>query len=466
MNATSFPKPVTPGEAMLSEPESHSEKLLNGIFTREVPAIEVPEFIRKKTVIGRFAHDIAAQTEMPFASVFVTLLGVASIPADCSFVTRFPGGDELPPGLFTVCEQPPASGKSWVLKYGLHAYSSEIYRLNAEIHKQNEVAKEDKTIRKRPYVISSITDGTTAAIDNALSQSKNGRLPLASSEQGLFMSLFPGENGYSSNNDLLLSGWDGGWVSGARVSRQAYVGKVNAQVVMFAQNGSIQRVLRASNGSGLTERFLFVAEQSNLGRRKFESHTVDTGQYDKAAARCVKRMGDELPKIVIEPCREGRAFIRHQKIAHEPTLGELHRAGEAVMVGWLGKLENHILKIAATLHSFEVMQSDNVEFPFPVQIPLETVEAACELVVSLMAHMRAILDATGESGMQTAIDSILTLIRDSKKPLPVSDVARKIRDRKPFSAMGNDSYASAKKFIEMLIIKGILVKVAGKLEPG
>lgn len=455
-----IPEPVTAGEVMAAD-EGHVEKFLNGIFTCEVPAVAVPDYLRRNTVIGRFAHDVAAQAEMPFGTVFVTILGAASVPAACSFTTRFEGGYQLPVGLFTVCEQPPASGKTRVLNYGLHAYQAAIRELNKKVHAHN-LAEENKQ-DQRPYFIDAITDGTTAAIDSKLAASGGGRLPLASSEQGLFRSLFPAEGGFHSNNDLLLTGWDGGWVSGARSTRNSFTGRVSTQVVMFAQNGSIRRVLQASNGSGLTERFLFVAERSNLGRRKFEPHTVDASQYDKAAARCVERMAAEKPPIIIEPCRDGRAYIRRQRIAHEAELGKLERAGEVVMVGWLGKFENHVLKIASVIHAFEFMQAEEIDFPYPVQIPLATVEAACELVMSLHGHMRAVIDAAGESGLQTATDTILSILRESKMPMAVSAVTAKARRRKPFADMGRDDYKASKAFIDAMIVKGILLKANNKL---
>ena len=232
---------------------------------------------------------------------------------------------------------------------------------------------------------------------------------------------------------------------------------------MFAQNGSIRRVLQASNGSGLTERFLFVAERSNLGRRKFESHTVDASLFDKAAARCVERMAAEKPPIIIEPCRDGRAYIRRQRIAHEAELGKLERAGEVVMVGWLGKFENHVLKIASVIHAFEFMQAEEIDFPYPVQIPLATVEAACELVMSLQEPMSAVIAASGESRLQTATDENLSLQRESKVPMAVSAVTAKARRRKPFADMGRDDYKASKSFIDTLIVKGILLKANNKL---
>lgn len=230
MKTDLIPDPMTAGDAMVAD-EGPVEKFLNGIFTCEVPAVAVPDYLRRNTVIGRFAHDVAAQTEMPFGTVFITLLGAASVPAACSFTTRFGSGYELPAGLFTVCEQPPSSGKTRVLNYGLHAYQAAIRTLNKQIDAHNR-ADENKQDQK-PRAINVITDGTTAAIDSKLAEYKSGRLPLASSEQGLFRSLFPCEGGFHSNNDLLLTGWDGGWVSGARSTRNAFTGRVSTQVVMF-----------------------------------------------------------------------------------------------------------------------------------------------------------------------------------------------------------------------------------------
>lgn len=174
-------------------------------------------------------------------------------------------------------------------------------------------------------------------------------------------------------------------------------------------------------------------------------------------------MAAEKPLIVIEPCKTGREYIWQQRIAHEPTLGKLERAGEMTMLGWLGKFENHVLKIASVIHAFEFMQNEETEFPYPAQIPLATVEAACELVMSLHEHMRKVIDAAGESGLQTATDAILSILRESKVPMAVSAVIRKAKNRKPFADMGHDSYMSAKAFVDTLIQQEILVKIARKL---
>gem|GEM_PF-3801531 len=83
--------------------------------------------------------------------------------------------------------------------------------------------------------------------------------------------------------------------------------------------------------------------------------------------------------------------------------------------------------------------------------------------VALHEHMRAVIDAAGESGLQTATDSVLSILRENKAPMAVSAVTAKARRRKPFADMGRDDYKASKAFIDTLIVKGILLKSHNKL---
>ncbi len=114
-----------------------------------------------------------------------------------------------------------------------------------------------------------VTNSTPEGLEKSLYFSK-GFFSAISSEKGLFNSLFGKSYGNGeNNNDIVLNGFNGDYVATSRATREGYVGHVSGGIVCFAQAGSVETVLEASNGSGLSERFFMIVEPHNLGIRDF-----------------------------------------------------------------------------------------------------------------------------------------------------------------------------------------------------
>ncbi len=219
-------------------------------------------------LIKKMARFVAIQTNLPESTVLLAGLSVFSSVAARESCVAYQNGQPLPIGLYSVLEQPSGTGKSSCLEFfqrpfnaQLRTYSDELSNKILELERsatkaddvKDEIAKL-RNIKKRLALF--ITNATSEGLEKTLATSY-GYFSAASSEQGLFDSLLgKSYNTGSNNNDIVLNGFDGGYVSTARATREGYVGPVIGGICTFAQYGSIETLLSASNGTGLSERFL------------------------------------------------------------------------------------------------------------------------------------------------------------------------------------------------------------------
>lgn len=425
--------------------------------------IVIPPYILN-TVIGKLAQRVAHCLEMPLASVFVIMLAGASAACATNYRTRFNSGSPVALGIYAVAEQPPSTSKNLVLSYAMNAYQSALGGHNAEIYKENEDGA------KKPYSFVVESDATSAAMDKQLANCQSGRFVIASAEQEAFSTLFPSESvSYLSSIGLVLNGWGGEYYSSLRSGRQSYSGDVWGTVITFAQNGSIAKVLNASSGRGLSERFLLVAEESMLGKRTLDRGYVskaDKVDFETSVQSCISRylakkhehirIGKLDLLDVITPTSTGYELIQNKRREIEPLLGELHAKGENVYLGWLGKLETHVLKIASVIHIFGQEHQTPIDSPIAATIPDQLIEQVITLVLSLGEHVRHVIQENGQSGEKAEVEAIIDIL--SEKKLKKTPLTQKAKRRKPFKTHDDRaSYHRAKRSIEKMIEQKIII---------
>lgn len=449
-----------------SEPQVRAERAVLALFRpAEEKFVSLPDAIRQ-TVVGKLARRVAHCLEFPEASAFLALLGSASASVATAHAVQYASGTSIPAGLFVVIEQPPATQKSRLLSIGMRPYDEGIRDHNRRVSALNKDASKADQL---PYAFWNATDATSAALDEALSNCDSGRFVIASAEQSAFASLFPSDS-YAGNNELLLKGYPGEYVSSLRKGRKAFHGVASGAVVLVAQPGSAKRVFNASNGSGLAERFLYMAEPSLLGRRTHHGEFLtghDTDAFRKACAACLAdysaRTLDEAsvdsaapdPETLhqLKASADGYRMLLGQARQMEPRLGLLERRGDMVMLSWLGKLEQHALKVAAVLHVIECRASG---CSVPEIIPASLIRAAIDFVLVMGDHLEQVLHDNGESGDAAEVEAVITLISEDKH-LGVRPAALKLQRRAPFRAMGKNAYMAARKRIEQMVEGGILM---------
>jgi hypothetical protein len=431
--------------------------------------IQLPDSVMD-TVIGRLARVISECVEFPEASTFLSLLGSASAAVAANYAVQYRTGSPITTGLYVIVEQPPATQKSYVLGMGMNPYSMAMGEHNKRVKaKVKEIDSRDmgddgQVPPRYGFVVA--TDATSAAMDKHLSECSEGRFVIASAEQSALISLFPEGNSFASTNELILKGYAGEYVAGMRGGRSAFSGMANGSVVLIAQSGTSRRVLKASNGSGMAERFIFMAEPSNLGGRHFEGGfptTEERRPFETAVRACVAEYSKKIlacDGVVLDPdnieqlraSAHGYQMIKQARKDMEPRLGELKDSGDMVLLSWLGKFETHALKVAAVLHVFECLGNG---VTVPDIIPDRILDAAMEFVELMSDHMQQLLQDAGESGNDAEEEAVI-LTMDGRK-LTTRALVQRLRNKKPFSAMGKGAYKASERRVAKMIEAGILI---------
>lgn len=443
------------------------------------PLVVIPENLMD-TVIGRLARRVSECLEFPEASVFMALLSSASSSVSTAYAVQYKTHTSVGLGLYTIIEHPPATKKSYLLGIGMHPYSVAIGAHNKAVRaRQREIIERDGDKASMPLPAFNVaTDATSAAMDARLYECSEGRFVVASAEQSALISLFPETGSFASTNELILKGWAGEYVAGMRGGRKAYEGTAQGSITLIAQSGTSKRVLNASNGSGMAERFIFMAEPDYLGFRKHEGNyptADDKADFEAAARACVdiysKKIlsfaNSEGERIVYDPenliqlraSSAGYREIRNKELYNEPRMGELKESGDMVMLSWLGKYETQVLKIAGIMHVFECHGSG---CKVPEIVPDSLIYDAMDLVDVLSDHVQQLLRDAGESGSEAEEDTIIDIL--SAKPLPRRALALKAKNRKPFKAMQANFKMANNRIDTMLKSGSLVISTSGNVE--
>lgn len=431
------------------------------------------------TVIGKLSRVISECVEFPEASTFLSLLGSASASVAANYAVQYRTGSSISTGLYVIIEQPPATQKSYILGMGINPYSIAVNEHNKKVKARiTEIAEryagkvpDNVVVPRYGFVVA--TDATSAAMDKNLSECSEGRFVVASAEQSALISLFPESNSFASTNELILKGYAGEYVAGMRGGRAAFSGIANGSVVLIAQTNTSRRVLAASNGSGMAERFIFMAEPSNLGERNFEGgfpSKQECKPFETAVRACISKYsekilegdGNPLDPDVLDQLRassNGYQMIKQARKDMEPRLGELKDAGDMVLLSWLGKFETHVLKVASVLHVFECLGNGT---KVAEVIPDNMLMMAMDFIEVMSDHMSQLLHDAGESGKEAEEETVILTI-DGRR-MSTRELVQRLRNKKPFKAMGKTAYKAAERRVASMIAEGsLIVRTDGSL---
>lgn len=381
-------------------------------------------------LLKKLAIQTAACCQMPVNTVFLALLGVFSSVACRNWVVDYQYGGSLPIGIYAVVEQPSGTGKTRCLTVGQKPFSrikTEVIEAYRERFKQLQAIEEPgdmqseelKELIKRKAAINSrlfISNATPEGLEQTLSQTK-GSFSAISSEQGLFNSLLGLSYGKGDpNNDIILNGFDGGHISSCRVTRDGYYGHVIGGVTLFAQQGSVEKILSCSNGTGMSERFLMLAEPHFLGVRDhlkkihidptLEENYTNACEFSREIFNEPKN-ADDLLHLKISDA--GHLLIAKYRQRIEPDLADGGRYSHISVRGAAGKINMQVMKITANLYLLD--RHDN----FDPNIPDSLVKAAIGIAHDLLEANLALCKAKGFIGAKAEFTAILNIFENDSR---------------------------------------------------
>ena len=401
------------------------------VETHYCKGLDLLKHLDDGSLIKKMSQQVSACCQLPVNTVFLALLGVFSSVSCRKWIVDYKYDGSLPIGLYFILEQPSGTSKSRCLGIGqkpfyiikreiVAAYKERLSQLQAIEEPSDTEAEELKGLLARKSAIYSsifISNATPEGLEKTLSSTK-GFFAAVSSEQGLIDSVLG--LSYSkggNNNDLILNAFDGGHISSCRVGRDGYHGQVIGSFVLFAQQGSIEKSHQASNGVGISERFISLAEPHNLGiRDHIKEIQADQKIYDAYEKVCdfardifnYPVEADELLHLKIS--ETGYSLIAKYRQTIEPHLIDGGTYSHISLRGAASKINMQIMKIAANLHLID--RDDN----YNPDIPDSLIKASIGIADDLIKANLTICKAKGMTGEKAEFNAILRIFEEKNIP--------------------------------------------------
>lgn len=438
--------------------------------------IDLISHISENSIARRLTQHIAAMCDLPESTIFLIGLGIFSGMTCRKWVVEYPDGNTAPTCLYVVAEQPSGTSKTRALTafqkpfielfkkernilkrdiaFWEQCQTNEAYQLQVELMKEQLARLEN---------MMPTTNTTPEALEMSLIESK-GFFSAVSSEQGLFNSLLGlsyGGGKKGNNNDIILNGRDGGFVKVGRAARKSYSGNVTGNIVCFAQEGSIEKVLDASNKTGVSERFLIIAEQHKLGIRKhLEPVEPDQILFDLYSEKCEFTLDliknplehDDLEHLTIK--KEDWLKINQYRDGIEGYLKDGEDYSHSILRGNANKVTMQIMSIAANLHIFDSYGK------VPAIIATKHVESAIKIVKGILDALYGLCAKKGYIGWVAEIMTVFNLFAYKPETYTMTDQAIKLKCRKvkPFLGYNGNIAEAIQKTLNLMVSAHILLK--------
>jgi hypothetical protein len=321
-------------------------------------------------------------------------------------------------------------------------------------------SERDALVAKKDWLFNGlfVTNSTPEGLEKTLIES-NGFFSAVSSEQGLFNSLLGNSygNARQNNNDLVLNGFDGGEVNSLRAGRAGFNGSVIGAVCCFAQQGSVETILNASNGTGVSERFLMLSEPHNLGIRNHKQvFNKDYWAETSYASQCDKFedvIEDPLPPedlIILTVSPEGFDLIKDYRNSIEAYLADGGRYSHISLRGAGCKIDMQIMKLSANLHLSDFDQSTVIADKHVIS----AIRIANEL---LEANLR-LCQAKGIMGLKAEFTAVINYMTAKHGVKSERELINSLRSTQPFKDFSGKKSNLIKDTLAAMTKEGLLVK--------
>lgn len=454
---------------------SSTESVDSNKFKTAYSTVDLLKHIDDEQLIKRMTLTLARGIQLPLSSSFLMGLAIFSSITTRVYRVTYRYGGLLPIGIYALAEQPPATAKTWLQSEFKRpfekfddgrrkAHVEEIKQLQDWLdanrkHKEfNENKEKLIELKKKPIPVLFVTNATAEALEVSLTKT-GGYFSLVSSEQTMVESVLGklyGNELRANNNEVTLNGFDGGKSGTLRVGRETYSGRAIGGVALFAQNGSIETVLNASNGTGLSDRFLMLCEAHLLGTRDYINvPPIDrsiTAEYDKLCTSIAQlALKDEKEEIRILTFSEyGYLRINEYKNYIEPDLADDAKyACHNSLRGGAGKADMKIMKIAANLHLLDGGMDQSV-------IADKHVIAAIKILDDLINAALGLCHDKGIVGVKAESEAIIDYLSKRTKLTKMCEIYNSLRSTQPFTDMTGSKADAITKAVNDMVERGEL----------
>lgn len=343
----------------------------------------------RKDLITRYSIAAARAVQFPVNTSFMHLLGCIASAMTRSFSVEY-YHSELPVSLYVVTSQPPSAGKTAINSMHMNPVKieydnlskkmeKEIIKINLRIEElmkaykeathQNEkaiigddIGREKEKLESLYTITYPLTDATPEAVQHQ-AINEGGFFNLISDEASVLntcLGLSYGKDGGKANAEVILKGWDGGFVGSARVGRGVSSGYVLGNISVIAQDESIDAILSAGDrGNGLSERFLMLREQSLLGYRHHWDMENDCpvskpmpSDLRAEYARFIHNLVS-ADKMVFTLSKDSARMIGLLRNQWESNFLPGGKWDHVLLRGAMGKADKQIIRLAAIFHAAE-----------------------------------------------------------------------------------------------------------------
>lgn len=426
----------------------------------------------RKDLLSRYALSVARSVQFPPNTSFMHLIGCVSSAMARNFTVEY-HGTELPISMYVVTSQPPSSGKSAVNSMHVMPIKAEFDRISEKAIKQiakinfrleelkktykeatnqnekqalsDDMARENEKLEKIYPITYPVTDGTPEAIQ-LIANAEGGFFSIISDEATALntaLGLSYGADGSKSNAEIVLKGWDGGFVGTARIGRGLSSGNILGNISVIAQDESIESILSAGErGNGLTERFLMLREPPMIGQRKHWDYENDRPAYEPVAAE----LKAEYARFVHAVIEAGQIKLKLSKMAqkmlamHRDRWEENFRDGgkweHALLRGAMGKADKHITRLAAIFHVADNW-NDGGKRSFTIND--ESMSRAIAVYEALTKTFTDAVESRGYAGEKSEIELISERLRkqiqQKRDVVTVKWLYDSLKKVKPFSGI-------------------------------
>lgn len=456
--------------------------------------------------LAKYALDVSRATQMPVDTTLLVGLGVISAVCSLAYTVKAHYGKWLPVGLYVLAEQPPGARKSAVLS----AYSSTMMRELAMLNKTRRAArakalepldenakqptkeqKEHAATLPRPVVSFPMTDASAEALESKTMAPNNGLFCIMTDEKRGIDQLFSNGSQGPKNFAPLLAGYDGGRISSARITREGFEGVAHGSVIAFAQDGLIAQVLENGNSTGIAERFIFIQEESLIGKRQRQS-SKDRSYFRRDYDAFVQyvlltqlphstRISDEgkgFKGVDLTPHADLIDDYLYGEVEEQMGPGGVYHGG--LVGGMAAKQATLIAKLAAVLHIYRhgckgglvvtvqetpdgdklhTVDTESSEHPgIPEVVGVEDVKIAIDLARAILGGNYRAMQSLGMAGQHAITDGVIQFLTDAPNyACDMETAMRKLRHRSPFKKAGRPAaMTEIKEILEDLVKNGVV----------